>query len=93
MLKLSASFTDIPRDTGVWNTLVQYLENHLLLSEKQHGFRKGRSYLTQLLAHYDNIVRNLNMGLETDVIYLDFSEAFDKVDHNLLLEKIRFYDL
>ena len=73
------------------NTLVQYLEKNLLLSEKQHGFRKGRSCLTQLLAHYDNIVRNLNMGLETDVIYLDFSKAFDKVDHSLLLKKIRFY--
>ena len=73
------------------NTLVQYLESNFLLSKKQHGFRKGRSCLTQLLAHYDNIVRNLNMGLETDVIYLDFSKAFDKVDHNLLLKKIRFY--
>ena len=43
------------------------------------------------LARYDNIVRNLNMGLKTDVIYLDFSKAFEKVDHSLSLKKIWFY--
>ena len=75
------------------NTLVEYLEGNFLLSAKQHGFRKGRSCLTQLLAHYDNIVRNLNSGSETDVIYLDFSKAFDKVDHKLLLNKLKFYGI
>ena len=75
------------------NALGQYLENNFLLSEKQHGFRKGRSCLTQLLSHYDTLIRNLNKGLETDVIYLDFSKAFDKVDHALLLKKIQFYGI
>ena len=73
------------------NNMVNYLEENYLLSNKQHGFRKGRSCLTQLLSHYDTILRNLNSGDETDVIYLDFSKAFDKVDHGLLLKKLKHY--
>ena len=73
--------------------MVTYLEDNYILSSNQHGFRKGRSCLTQLLDHYDNILKNLNSGSETDVIYLDFAKAFDKVDHSLLLKKLKFYGI
>ena len=61
--------------------LVCYLETHKIISDNQHGFRRGRSCLTQWLKHYDDILKNLNAGYETDVIYLDYAKAFDKVDH------------
>ena len=73
--------------------LVDFLESNKLLSLTQHGFRKGRSCLTQLLQHYDSILRNLNEGFETDVIYLDFAKAFDKVEHNILLQKLHNYGI
>ena len=73
--------------------LVDFLESNKLLSLTQHGFRKGRSCLTQLLQHYDSILRNLNEGFETDVIYLDFAKAFDKVDHNIPLQKLHNYGI
>ena len=69
--------------------LVDYLESNNLISHKQHGFRKGRSCLTQLLKHYDTILNNYLNNAETDVIYLDFAKAFDKVDHSLLLKKVK----
>ena len=69
--------------------LVQYLEDNNLITNKQHGFRKGRSCLTQLLKHYDSILNNYMKNSETDIIYLDFAKAFDKVDHKLLLKKVR----
>ena len=65
-----------------------FLEDNELLSSTQHGFRQGRSCLTQLLHHYDNILRNLCDGAVSDVLYLDFSKAFDKVDHDILLHKV-----
>ena len=73
--------------------LVEYLEDNNLISHTQHGFRKGRSCLTQLLQHYDEILNNLNQGYETDVLYLDYAKAFDKVDHNILLQKLRAYGI
>ena len=71
--------------------LVSFLETNNLISNKQHGFRKGRSCLTQLLGHFDNILQNHAKDIETDVIYLDYAKAFDKVDHAILLKKLSLY--
>ena len=73
--------------------MVAYLETNQLFSNKQHGFRKGRSCLTQLLKHYDQVLQNYLNNSETDVIYLDYAKAFDKVDHNLLLKKLKFFGI
>ena len=59
------------------------------MNESQHGFRPGRSTTTQLLNYYDSIVTSIEEGNHVDAIYLDFSKAFDKVDHNILLCKIK----
>jgi hypothetical protein len=73
--------------------LVTFLEGNKILNQSQHGFRKGRSCLTQLLSHYDRILQNLNNNCETDVIYLDYAKAFDKVDHRILLQKLHAYGI
>ena len=73
----------------VRDKLVEYLESNNLLNCSQHGFRHGRSCLSELLAHYNDLLTNLNQGDDIDVIYLDFAKAFDKVDHRLLLKKTR----
>jgi len=71
--------------------LVEHLESNGLLCDNQHGFRKGRSCLTQLLAHFDDVMCNALEGADTDAIYLDFAKAFDKVDHLLLLKKLQAF--
>ena len=73
--------------------LVDFLEKNNLFSSKQHGFRKGRSCLTQLLQHMDFLFQNYLDNSETDVIYLDYAKAFDKVDHSILLEKMKAYGI
>lgn len=73
--------------------LVQYLESNDILCPNQHGFRTGRSCLTQLLSHFDDILQGLQNGHDTDSIYLDYAKAFDKVDHKLLLQKLKIYGL
>ena len=75
------------------NQLVDHMESNSLISPNQHGFRKRRSCLTQLLDHVDTILKALNNGEEVDVIYLDYAKAFDKVDHDILLAKARKYGI
>ena len=71
--------------------LVSHLEGQNLICRNQHGFRKGRSCLTQLLLHIDQILNNLLENKDTDVIYLDYAKAFDKVDHQILMQKLHAY--
>ena len=73
----------------VRNAIVAFLEEHDLFNPSQHGFRFGRSCLSQLLEHYDKITRLLAEGHDVDIVYIDFVKAFDKVDINIAMEKIR----
>jgi hypothetical protein len=72
-------------------TMVRFADNNEILCNNQHGFRSGRSCLTQLLSHFDDIFLGLSKGADTDAIYLDYAKAFDKVDHRLLLNKLQKY--
>ncbi|KAL8625338.1 hypothetical protein ACOMHN_044481 [Nucella lapillus] len=65
--------------------IMTYCENHQIFCEEQHGFRRGRSCETQLLGLVDEVSRALENGLQEDLLVLDFSKAFDKVSHSLLV--------
>jgi ribonuclease P/MRP protein subunit RPP40 len=69
--------------------LVSFLEENNLLFDSQHGFRRNRSCLTNLLEFMQGIANSLDKGNPTDVIYLDFQKAFDKVPHRRLLYKLK----
>ena len=78
----------------VYERVVYYLEiNNLILCSKQHEFRSGRSCLTQLLHHFDDVLDSLTNNTDFDSIYLDYAKAFDKVDHKLLLRKLQLYGI
>lgn len=59
---------------------MNFLEAQNKMDENQHGAREGRSTLSQLLEHHYEIVKILERGENADVIYSDFSKAFQKVD-------------
>ena len=72
----------------VYARLSEFLDVNNRLSSCQHGFRRGHSCQTQLLATTHKWAKSLNRGVSTHVIYLDFSKAFDSVPHQRLLMKL-----
>ena len=69
--------------------LVAFLESIDKMDKCQHGSRKGRSTLSQLLEHHDEIIKMLERGENVDSIYLDFAKAFDKCDVGILMRKLK----
>jgi hypothetical protein len=60
---------------------------------QQHGFRHSRSCETQLLSFVQEIAANSDKNIQTDLIIMDFAKAFDKVPHQRLLYKVKFYGI
>merc|ERR1712215_206208 len=83
--------TETHTHTHTWGVIkkkiIEHLEKREKINDGQHGFVPGRSTQTQLLCHYD-IYEALTEGKRMDTVFLDFAKAFDKVDHNILLEKV-----
>ena len=67
----------------------QFLEVQQKMNHKEHGFRTGRSCLSLLLEHHNNILEELEKSNNIDVIYLDFAKAFDKIVQSILLNKLK----
>jgi hypothetical protein len=41
----------------------------------------------------DNWLENMDNGKLTGVVFLDIRKAFDSIDHEILLEKLKFYGI
>lgn len=73
------------------SSIMTFLESNNILHPQQHGFRQGRSCESQLLEFTEELFDNLERGLPTDVVVMDFAKAFDKVNHSLLVHKLDHY--
>ena len=62
-----------------------------LIQRCHHGFTAGRSCVTQLVQVLDIISSHLDNGCQTHTVYLDMSNAFDRVSHRKLINKLRQY--
>ena len=73
--------------------ITKHLTSNNILSDKQHGFREGRSCLTNLLEIIESWTDILDDDDGVDVAYLDFRKAFDLVSHRHLIYKMSKYGI
>lgn len=70
-----------------------YPQTHNRLSQHQHGFMRSRSVCTNLMEFTHYIAKNLDElpCAQIDTVYTDFQKAFDKVNHRILIQKLRTF--
>ncbi|KAH7719074.1 endonuclease-reverse transcriptase [Aphelenchoides avenae] len=68
--------------------LLDFLDEHKILPESQYGFRPKRSVRDALVGSIDSWSKAIDSNVPVDVIYFDFTAAFDKVQHSRLLHKL-----
>ncbi|GAB0209846.1 mitochondrial enolase superfamily member 1 [Grus japonensis] len=86
------SLTSIPgkvMEQLILGVINKHVEEKEAIGSGQHGFTKGNSCLTHLIAFDDGMTGWMDEGRAVDIVYLDFSKAFDTVSHNILTGKLR----
>ena len=73
--------------------LYNFILKYDILYKFQFGFRKSHSTCLALLTFLDRVINNIENSKFTIGIFLDFSKAFDTVDHTILIEKLNHYGI
>src|SRR6267154_2545604 len=75
------------------DSIVTHLDKYNLIKRSQHGFTRGKSCLKNLLDFFEVITKELDEGNNVDLIYLDFSKAYDKVPYRRLFRKLESHGI
>ena len=77
----------------VYQNLTEHVQKNNILNDRQFGFLKDNSTTYLMLDLFDRIYASKEKGKKPSIVFLDIKKAFDTVDHNLLLKKLKFYGI
>ena len=75
----------------LYTRVYTFLTDHQQLYKSQYGFRTNHSCENAICELVGNIVKSQELKHYTIGLFLDLSEAFDTLDHNILLQKLERY--
>ena len=73
--------------------LDNFLNKHNILSNLQFGFRKDRSTEDAIIKFVNDVVNNINNNYYTLALFIDFSKAFDCINHQILISKLTHHGI
>ena len=76
-------------ETLIRDHMVEFLIKQKLINISQNWFLKANPFRTNLLCFLEEVTKWVDDGSPVDVVYLDFQKAFDKVQHQRLLLKLK----
>ena len=77
----------------MYKRLIDYIERHNILYDKQYGFRKNHSTEMAIIELTNKLTDAIDEGKLTAGIFLDLSKAFDTVDHSIIISKLEHYGI
>ena len=75
----------------MYNRLISFINDNKLLYDYQFGFQKGKSTYMTMVILIEKVSEALDRGDCVIGVFLDFSKAYDIVDHKILLPKLEIY--
>jgi hypothetical protein len=80
-------------EKAIYKQLIEYMENNLLLTNQQFGYRTKRSTEHAATLFLDDIRKEIDSEKLVGAIFLDLSRAFDTISHSMLIAKLKSYGI
>ena len=80
-------------ERAVYNQLIYHLESHGLLDNRQHGFRRDHSTCSAIFELTQYLYNNVDNRKFISCVFIDYSKAFDTIDHEIMSRKLQLYGL
>lgn len=80
-------------ERALYERIMSFCERLNIISEKQNGFRQGKSTIRAIYTALTKVFSSLNEKKQTLAMLIDLSKAFDSVNHDILCKRLEMYGI